>query len=86
MIRSRRGNSLQSQAKGRLPDCAGQLPRKHLVLWKFEKGKRTSVKWVRNTPTATKQWHDLKNRINGTKLEGYLDGKLYLEDTLAQPV
>ena len=58
----------------------------NLVLWKFEKGKRSSVKWVRNTPTATKQWHELKVRINGSKVEGYLDGKLYLEDTLAQPV
>jgi hypothetical protein len=58
----------------------------NLVLWKFEKGKRSSVKWVRNTPTATKQWHELKVRVSGTKVEGYLDGKLYLEDTLAQPV
>jgi hypothetical protein len=58
----------------------------NLVLWKFEKGKRSSVKWVRNTPTATKQWHELKVRISGTKVEGYLDGKLYLQDTLAQPV
>ena len=24
----------------------------NLVLWKFEKGKRSSVKWIRNTPTA----------------------------------
>ena len=54
----------------------------NLVLWKFEKGKRSSVKWVRNTPTATRQWHDLKVRISGTKVEGYLDGKLYLEHTL----
>jgi len=58
----------------------------NLVLWKFENGKRSSVKWVRNTPTATKQWHDLMVRISGTKVEGYLDGKLYLEHTLAQPV
>src|SRR5690349_611972 len=58
----------------------------NLVLWKFEKGKRSSVKWVRNTPTATRQWHELKVRISGSKVEGYLDGKLYLEDTLAQPV
>ena len=58
----------------------------NLVLWKFEKGKRSSVKWVRNTPTAANQWHELKVRINGTKVEGYLDGKLYLVDTLAQPV
>jgi hypothetical protein len=58
----------------------------NIVLWKFEKGKRSPVKWVRNTPTATRQWHDLKVRINGTKVEGYLDGKLYLEHTLAEPV
>jgi hypothetical protein len=58
----------------------------NLVLWKFEKGKRSSVKWVRNTPTATKQWHELKVRVSGTKVEGYLDGKLYLQDTLVQPV
>jgi hypothetical protein len=58
----------------------------NIVLWKFENGKRSSVKWVRNTPTATRQWHDLKVRVNGTKVEGYLDGKLYLEHTLSQPV
>src|SRR3954453_5755573 len=57
----------------------------NLVLWKFEKGKRSSVKWVRNTPTATRQWHELKVRISGSKVESYLDGKLYLEDTLIQP-
>ncbi|MCP3467514.1 MULTISPECIES: hypothetical protein [unclassified Bradyrhizobium] len=38
------------------------------------------------TPTATRQWHDLKVRVNGTKVEGYLDGKLYLEHTLSQPL
>jgi hypothetical protein len=58
----------------------------NLVLWKFEKGKRSSVKWIRNTPTATRQWHDLKVRVAGTKVEGYLDGKLYLEHTLPEPV
>ena len=58
----------------------------NLVLWKFEKGKRSSVKWVRNTPTPSRQWHDLKVRINGNKVEGYLDGRLYLEHTLPEPV
>jgi hypothetical protein len=58
----------------------------NLVLWKFEKGKRSSVKWIRNTPTPSRVWHDLKVRITGTKLEGYLDGKLQLEHTLAEPV
>jgi hypothetical protein len=58
----------------------------NLVLWKFEKGKRSSVKWIRNTPTPTRQWHELKVRIAGTKVAGYLDGKLYLEHVLAAPV
>jgi hypothetical protein len=58
----------------------------NLVLWKFEKGRRSSVKWVRDTPTATHQWHDLKVHIAGAKVEGYLDGKLYLEHVLPEPV
>jgi hypothetical protein len=58
----------------------------NLVLWKFEKGKRSSVKLVRNIPTPTRQWHDLKVRIAETKVAGYLDGKLYLEHVLPQPV
>ena len=58
----------------------------NLVLWKFEKGRRSSVKWIRNTPTPTRQWHDLKVLIAGLKVEGYLDGKLYLEHRLPEPV
>jgi len=56
------------------------------VLWKFENDKRSSVSWVRNTPTATHQWHDPKVRISVTKVQGYLDDKLYPGHTLAQPV
>src|SRR2546421_11613461 len=58
----------------------------NLVLWKFEKGKRSSVSWVRNAPTPTRQWHDLKVRIAGPKVSAYLDGKLYLEHALPEPV
>ena len=58
----------------------------NLVLWKFEKGRRSSVKWIRDTPTPSRQWHDLKVRIAGAKVEGWLDGKLYLEHTLPEPV
>jgi hypothetical protein len=58
----------------------------NLVLWKFEKGKRSSVKWVKDTPTLTRQWHDLRVVVKGMQVEGYLDGKLYLTDTLARPV
>jgi hypothetical protein len=58
----------------------------NLVLWKFEKGKRSSVKWIRNTPTPTRQWHDLKVHIAGPKVTAYLNGKLYLEHVLHEPV
>jgi hypothetical protein len=58
----------------------------NLVLWKFEKGKRSSVKWIRDTPTASHQWHDLKVRISGNRVEALLDGKPYLEHVLPEPV
>ncbi len=58
----------------------------NLVLWKFEQGKRSSVKWIRNTPTAPRQWHTLTVRINGKKVEGILDGNPYLQHTLTGPV
>ena len=58
----------------------------NLVLFKYEHGKRTSVKWIRNTPTPSRQWHDLKLQVQGANVKGYLDGKLYLEHTLPEPV
>jgi hypothetical protein len=58
----------------------------NLVLWKFEKGRRSSVKWIRDVPTPTKTWHDLKLVIKGNTVEGYLNGKLYLTHQLAHPV
>src|SRR5215467_583984 len=58
----------------------------NLVLWKFEKGRRSSVKWVRDVPTPSKTWHELKVSIKGNTVEGYLNGKLYLTHQLAAPV
>jgi len=58
----------------------------NVVLWKFERGRRSQVEWVRNTPTASRQWHDFKVRIAGNKVESYLDGKLYLQHALPEPV
>jgi ABC-2 type transport system permease protein len=58
----------------------------NLVLFKYERGKRSQVKWTRNTPTPSRQWHDLKLVLNGTHVQGFLDGKLYLEHDLSAPV
>lgn len=54
----------------------------NLVLWKYEKGRRSSVKWIRNTPTPSGQWHELKLTVVGRKVIGWLDGKGYLEHEL----
>ena len=58
----------------------------NLVLWKYEHGRRSSVKWIRNTPTPTRQWHELKLEVHGALVKGYLDGKPYMEHILPAPV
>jgi hypothetical protein len=58
----------------------------NLVLWKVVHGKRSSVEWVRNTPTSSKEWHELRVAVNGTEVTGYLDGKKYLTHKLSEPV
>lgn len=58
----------------------------NLVLWKYEKGRRSSVKWIRNTPTPSGQWHELKVSVVGRKVVGWLDGKGYLEHELPSGV
>ena len=58
----------------------------NLVLWQFVHGKRSSVKWIRNTTTATRQWHDLKLNIRGMEVECRLDDKFALTHRLTAPV
>lgn len=58
----------------------------NLVLWTFTNGKRSFVKrGSENMPLAMQQWHTMKIVVKGTKLEGYLNGKLLLEYTMANP-
>jgi hypothetical protein len=59
----------------------------NLVLWTFNKGTRKFVKKGSEDMRLTmKQWYTMKVVIKGTKLEGYLNGKLLLNYTLAEPV
>jgi hypothetical protein len=58
----------------------------NLVLWRVVRGSRSSVEWIRDTPTPSGQWHDLKLTVSGRDIKGYLDGQLYLEYTLDEPV
>jgi hypothetical protein len=58
----------------------------NLVLFKYVLGQRSQVKWMRNTPTPSRQWHDLKLEVSGKHVKGYLDGNPYLEYDLPAPV
>ena len=50
----------------------------NLVLFKMEKGHRSSVQWHRGVPHASQKWHTLKVVINGNLVEGFLNGKKYI--------
>jgi hypothetical protein len=59
----------------------------NVVLWTFNKGKRSFVKkGTENVPLTMNQWNSLKIRISGTSLQAYLNDKLLLEYTLAEAV
>jgi hypothetical protein len=58
----------------------------NLVLFKLEEGKRTSVQWMKNVKTPTKQWNTLKVVIDGARIEGYLNDNKYIDFTWKEPV
>lgn len=59
----------------------------NLVLWTFDKGKRSFVKkGVKDVHIEFNTWHAMKIAVHGTQLEGYLDGEKLLDYTLAAPV
>lgn len=58
----------------------------NLVLWRVVRGKRTSLKWIRDVPTASRRWHELRITINGRNLSGYLDGRHLMDYRLSAPV
>ncbi len=58
----------------------------NLVLWRVLRGNRSSVEWVRDVPTPSNEWHDLKLLVNGRDIQGFLNNELLLEYTLDEPV
>jgi hypothetical protein len=58
----------------------------NMVLFKMEGGRRSSVQWTRNVPTPSGQWQTLKIAVRGTKIQGYLNDKKYLDYTSPQPI
>lgn len=58
----------------------------NLVLFKYEKGSRASVEWVRSTPTPAGPWHTLKVAVDGRRIGGSLDGKALLAHAWREPI
>jgi hypothetical protein len=59
----------------------------NLVLWTFKSGKRSFVKkGSENVHIPLGEWHTMRIAVAGTQLRGFLDEKLLLEYTLAEPV
>ena len=59
----------------------------NLVLWTFNKGVRKFVKkGVEDATLDMKAWYTIKVVVDGTKLQGYLNGKHQIDYTLAEPV
>ena len=58
----------------------------NLVLWRFQRGRRSSVSWVRNVNTPSRQWHTLKLIVDGNLVKGQVNGRQYLSYRLAGPV
>jgi hypothetical protein len=59
----------------------------NLVLWTFNKGTRKFVKkGSEDMPLKRKEWYAMKIAVQGTKLDGYLNGKKLIEYTLPEAV
>ncbi|MBL0700589.1 MAG: hypothetical protein JJV92_06895 [Desulfosarcina sp.] len=58
----------------------------NMVLWRYKHGKRSSISWVRNVNTPSRQWHTLKMTVDGNLIKGYVNGKQYIAHSLPTPV
>lgn len=59
----------------------------NVVLWTFNKGKRSFVKrGSENVPLQMNTWHTLQVSVHGTNLQASLDGKHLLDFTLTEAI
>jgi len=54
---------------------------RNLVLFKLEKGRRSTVKWIRGVSHKSKIWYNFKVIIKDNYIEAYLDDTKYLSYT-----
>jgi len=77
------GNPVQPQAERRLSDRPRQPARQQPCPVEVRERRALLGEMDSRYSTPSRQWHDLWLRIASTKVEGYLDGKLYLEYNLS---
>jgi len=58
----------------------------NLVLWRYKHGRRSSVSWVRNVNTPSRQWYVLELTVDGNQIKGYVNDRQYLAVQLPAPV
>lgn len=51
---------------------------KNIVMFRLKNGRRSVVQWIRNVPIASKRWYTLKVVLGDGYIQGYLNGKRYI--------
>jgi len=51
----------------------------NLVLFRMKRGHRSSVQWIRNVKTPSRIWHTLTVKLEKGKIQGLVDGKLFVD-------
>lgn len=58
----------------------------NMVLWIVQHGERNQFQWIRNVPVSSLEWHELRVSVDGSHIQGYLDGTAYIDYTLDRTV
>jgi hypothetical protein len=53
----------------------------NLVLFRLKRGHRSSVQWIRNVKTPSRTWHTLTVKLDPGRIQGLVNGKLYVDYT-----
>ena len=58
----------------------------NLVLFQLKNGRRRPVQWIRRVKTLPHVWHTLTVVIKGQRIQGFLDGKKYVDFKARSPI
>lgn len=58
----------------------------NIVLWKYERGKRTPIKWVYKIVTPPGHWLTLSMRVQGKKIAGNFNGQNVFDFEYTEPI